>query len=198
MVYRFRVTFEEYDDVIRDIEVKALQSFEDLHLAILASIGFDTKHDASFYHANEQWKRGQEFSTRPGTGVKAMKGTRLTDSINDPHQRFGYMIHSHPAWEFYVELFKISKDEDKVYPSCVKSTGVAPKQYGTSVLGQEKQDLDFLNESAYSAEEEEGGPDLEDGPPKMSDDDSVLDPIESGEDADTNFDSFEDRDPIND
>ena len=199
MVYRFRVTFEEYDEVSRDIEVKATQTFEDLHHAILASIGFDNKHDASFYHADEQWKRGQEFTTRAETTGKPMKGSRLTNSIIDPHQRFGYVLHSNPAWEFYVELFKIQKDEDKTYPCCVKTAGTAPKQYGTSVLGQEKKDLDFLHESAYAVDEEEGAPDLEDGPPKMdSDEEPVMDDMEGGEDADLGFDSYDENESIND
>jgi predicted double-glycine peptidase len=30
-LYRFRVTFEDYDDVMREIDVKSNQTFEDLH-----------------------------------------------------------------------------------------------------------------------------------------------------------------------
>jgi hypothetical protein len=34
VVYRFRVTFEDYDEITRDIEIKSTQFFSDLHTAI--------------------------------------------------------------------------------------------------------------------------------------------------------------------
>src|SRR5437762_2397 len=39
--YRFRVTFEDYDDVTRDIEIRSTQTFEEFHHAIQNAIGFD-------------------------------------------------------------------------------------------------------------------------------------------------------------
>ena len=160
LVYRFRVIFEDYDDVIRDIEVKATQTFEHLHAAINESIGFDSKSEASFFLSDEHWKKGQEFSTQTegknnGSPVKPMKNSRLTDCINDPHQKLCYVIDSEPRWEFYVELFKIQKEDPSVkYPLCTKSVGIAPKQYVVTALGQEKKDFDFLNEARYMEEEE--------------------------------------------
>ena len=40
-IYKFKITFEDYDEVCREIEIKSNQSFEDLHRAIHAAIGFD-------------------------------------------------------------------------------------------------------------------------------------------------------------
>jgi hypothetical protein len=43
-VYKFRISLEEDEDIVRDIEIRATQTFEDLHYAILSAIGFDTQH----------------------------------------------------------------------------------------------------------------------------------------------------------
>ena len=63
VVYRFRVTFEDYDEVSRDIEIKSTLTFLDLHQTIQTSIGFDNSKPASFYMSNDNWIKGQEIST---------------------------------------------------------------------------------------------------------------------------------------
>ena len=40
-IYRFKVTFEDYDDISREIDVKANQTFEELHLAIHHATGYN-------------------------------------------------------------------------------------------------------------------------------------------------------------
>ena len=45
---RFRVYWEEDDQVYRDIEIQSGQSFLDLHQAINKAYEFDGKHSASF------------------------------------------------------------------------------------------------------------------------------------------------------
>ena len=62
--YRFRATFEDFDDITRDIEIRSTQSFEDLHQAIHSAIGFDASKPASFYLSDDNWKKGKEFTTR--------------------------------------------------------------------------------------------------------------------------------------
>ena len=62
--YRFRVTFEEYDDVTRDIEIRSTQTFEELHYAIQNAIGFDASKPTSFFLSDDNWKKGKELSTR--------------------------------------------------------------------------------------------------------------------------------------
>ena len=61
-VYKFKVSFDDYDDISRVIEIKSTQTFLDFHKSILASIGFDQKHMASFYMSNDAWKKGQEIT----------------------------------------------------------------------------------------------------------------------------------------
>src|SRR2546423_2569594 len=96
-VYRFRITFEDHDDVSRDLEVRSTQSFEDLHHAIHSFIGFDASKPASFYLSDDNWKKGQEITSRDlkkndASGAKTMRSARLADWIADPHQKIYYIF----------------------------------------------------------------------------------------------------------
>ncbi len=136
VVYRFRVTFEDYDEVSRDIEIKSTQNFLELHQTIQSSIGFDNQKPASFYMSNDNWMKGQEISTeartdKSGNKSKLMEASRLCDFIADPHQKIIYISDYDANWNFLIELVKIIPQGDAMrnYPVCIKSTGDAPKQY---------------------------------------------------------------------
>jgi hypothetical protein len=135
-VYRFRVTFEDYDEVTRDIEVKSTQFFSDLHTCIQTSIGFDNLKPSSFYMSNDNWIKGQEISTiirknKAGEECILMENARLCDFIADPHQKIYYLSDHDSNWTFRIELMKILPTDEatKTYPYCFKSTGAAPRQY---------------------------------------------------------------------
>ena len=55
-VYKFRIIYEDHEDVSRDIEIKPFHSFEDLHLAIQDSIKFDASKAASFYISDDYFQ----------------------------------------------------------------------------------------------------------------------------------------------
>ncbi len=136
VVYRFRVTFEDYDEVSRDIEIKSTQTFLDLHQTIQTSIGFDNSKPASFYMSNDNWIKGQEISTevrkdKAGNTSVLMENSRVCDFIADPHQKILYFSDYDANWSFFVELMKIIPRGDMMrnYPVCVKTVGDAPKQY---------------------------------------------------------------------
>ncbi len=135
-VYRFRVTFEDYDEVTRDIEVKSTQFFSDLHTCIQSAIGFDNSKPSSFYMSNDNWIKGQEISTiirknKAGDESVLMEKSRLCDFIADPHQKIYYLSDHDSNWTFMIELMKILPTDDatKTYPICIKSAGAAPRQY---------------------------------------------------------------------
>lgn len=137
--YRFRVTFEDYDDVTRDIEIRSTQTFEDFHHAIQSSIGFDASKPTSFFLSDDNWKKGKELTTRElkvdeNEKASPVKNSRLCDFIIDPHQKIYYIFDAAAPWSFKIELVKINKNEDPggSYPRCVKSHGEAPKQYAVN------------------------------------------------------------------
>jgi hypothetical protein len=135
-VYKFKVSFEEYDDVYRMIEIKSVQTFEDFHKAILNAIGFDQKQMASFYMSNDTWKKGQEITLEDMTEdeqkpIPTMRQSKLSAYIADPHQKILYVYDFIEVWAFQIELVGIDAKEkpNAKYPLCSKSVGLAPKQY---------------------------------------------------------------------
>lgn len=141
-VYRFKTTFEDYEDILRVIEIKSTQSFLDFHLAIQKAIGFDNSQLASFYMSDDQWKKGfeitlesmhseEDMSDETFIPVPIMKESRLCDYINDPHQKFVYVFDFLNMWTLFLELTDILLQENPklTYPAVTKSVGVAPKQH---------------------------------------------------------------------
>jgi hypothetical protein len=147
-VYRFRVTFEDNEEVYREIEIKSTQNFEDFHNIIVSSINFDNQHNASFYISDDYWRKGDEITLRPideddaelrkRKGLapkKQMNKCKIVTVIDDPHQKFVYIYDLKTGWTFLVELVKILEDDSKIsYPRCVKTSGEAPKQYKTNAI----------------------------------------------------------------
>jgi hypothetical protein len=177
LVYRFRVTFEDYDEISRDIEIKSSQTFEDLHHTIQASIGFDSSKPASFFISNDHWIKGQEISLekkkdKDGNALSLMKASKLSSHIADPHQKIYYVSDYEANWGFFVELIKILPvaEMSKLYPVCVKAVGEPPKQY-TTVTKPVVVDEEF--DELLAVEEE-----------PVEEDDSVTSDVEDGVEMD--------------
>ena len=165
-LYRFKVTFEDYDDVSREVDIKSTHTFADLHHAIHQSIGYNPDYSSSFYISNDQWTKGEEIAFKPNErkvnrGIALMENSRLTAFIDDPHQKFYYTSNFDRPFDFHVELVKILDETPGVtYPATVKSVGEAPKQFGNvytpaAEATAEDEDFDFLNEMEYNPEETE-------------------------------------------
>ena len=162
-VYKFRVSFEYYDDISRDIDIKSNQTFADFHKAIHQSISFDGNASASFYMSNDYWHKGKEITHLEKDvkteSVNLMEKSQLKNFIVDPHQKIYYVFNFEKPWTFHVELIKIVINEDASvsYPLCTKSNGEAPKQFGISpiIASAENDDLDFLNVMEYAVDEED-------------------------------------------
>ncbi len=142
-IYRFRVILEDNDDIYRDIDIRSIQTFEDMHTAIQDAFKFDKKHSASFFVSDDYWRKGQEITLRetdlPHEEVdirknappkKLMSATKIAKYIDAPHQRFVYVFDPQAQWSFMLELMKIDTENPKTkYPACTKTVGTAPKQY---------------------------------------------------------------------
>jgi hypothetical protein len=146
-VYRFRILFEDHEDVVREIDILGKQTYEDFHRAIQEAIGFDGLKDASFFMSDDFWRKGQELALKPPpqddddddypsakkkTAVRPMSKAKIAEYIEDPHQKMVYVSDPQVKWTLLIELSKIVADDPKAnYPKTVKSEGVAPKQYKT-------------------------------------------------------------------
>src|SRR5690606_22762078 len=155
-IYRFRISFEDYDDVIREIDVLPKQTFLDLHNALHAATGYNPEVPSSFYVSNDYWKKGDEIAYLPDKqkqerGVALMEQSKLNKFIDDPHQKFYYVYNFEHPFDFHVQLIKILKEEEgKVYPALFKSVGQVPKLPGAPVTPGETtakktgEEYDFL------------------------------------------------------
>ena len=171
-ILRFRVYWEDDDSIYRDVVIRHTQTFADLHSCILKSYEFDSKHKATFYRSNDNWLRGREISLEKyDDKTYVVEPLIMTDiamgsEVKDPNQKFIYVYDFNKFWTFRVELINVDKEENKkiTYPSCIRTEGIAPSQYGTKGLVdkrlaevEEKYDLTAASMlEGFSEEDEEG------------------------------------------
>jgi Fe-S-cluster formation regulator IscX/YfhJ len=149
-VLKFRIYLEEDDAVYRDVVIKHTQNFQDLHLIILKSFEFDSKHQATFFRSNDHWQRGREISVEKydkkyPVDPLLMSETTIGSEIRDTNQKFVYVYDFTKNWTFLVELINVSKEENSKtqYPSTTRTEGIGPQQYGTkSLLGDKFADIE--------------------------------------------------------
>ncbi|MGB3949044.1 MAG: hypothetical protein WBM13_13750 [Bacteroidia bacterium] len=167
-VYRFRVTFEDNEEVYREIDIKSTQTYEDFNNAILESLNFDKIHNASFFISDDMWRKGEEIVLRQlenndnnnrrnkEAPKRLMSKCKMALLIDDPHQKFVYIYDHKAHWTFTVELIKILADDDKKnYPLCSKTVGEAPKQYiKTNVVPVAVDDDEDFDEDDDHADDE--------------------------------------------
>lgn len=171
-ILKFRIYWEEDESIYRDVVIRHTQTFEELHHAILKSYEFDSKHKATFYRSNDNWVRGREISLEKYTDKTykvdplLMSEINLGTEIKDPNQKFVYVYDFNKFWTFKVELINVDKEENKklTYPTCVRTEGIAPSQYGTKGLVdsrlaemEEKYDLTSASMLEGFSEEDEDG-----------------------------------------
>ncbi|PUZ22564.1 pRiA4b ORF-3-like protein [Chitinophaga costaii] len=144
-VLKFRVYWEEDESVYRDIVIKPAQSFLQFHQSILQAFEFDSKHNATFFRSNDNWARGREIIFENDNAPRKvapllMVETAIGLEVKTPNQKFIYVYDFAKHWTFLVELIAVSKEEDakKVYPLLVRKEGLAPSQYGTKGLVNDK------------------------------------------------------------
>lgn len=137
MIYRFKVWFEDIEDVVRWIDIKPSHTFLDFHNIIQEAIGFDKKEPSSFFISDDKWRKlfevrlddmGDQEDDSSAPSI-LMKDARLRDYINDPHQRFVYITDYMAMWTLFCEMQTIADEAPKKeYPLVYRSEGKAPRQ----------------------------------------------------------------------
>lgn len=196
-VYRFKVSFEDFEDIYREIEVTSEQTFADFYKAILSSIKFEDRGTASFFMSNDSWKKGVEISNsdktdRDGKPVAKTDKSFLKSYIADPHQKIYFLIDCESVWAFHIELVKIlaAADVKLSYPHVRKVSGDAPSQFKVKVApvpeDDEFVDTDVSDESNSVADEFAGENDYDE------DDTATLEGEEGEERTDEDSEEFND------
>ena len=129
MIYRMRSILDAETDVIRDFEIEATATLEELHDAISQSFGFAGKEMASFYRSDENWTQGQELPlVDMGLGEKSLNKRPLNKILSENENRLIYVYDFLNLWTFFVELMETAeKDHLKDYPSLIFSHGEVPE-----------------------------------------------------------------------
>mgnify|MGYP001182307007 CR=1 FL=1 len=130
MVYRFKVWFEENEDIYRIYDLNPNNSFYDFFKIIIESLSFNLKLDSSFYISDDNWRKGKEINLLNKDNRKLlMSETKLKDHINDPHQKMILITDFNEQWTLMVELQSIQNEIKGInYPLVFKTVGKAPKQ----------------------------------------------------------------------
>lgn len=205
-VYRFKVSFEDFDDVIREIDIKSNQTFEDLHKAIHSSTGYNPEQSSSFYISNDHWIKGDEIAHQPSQrkidrGVALMSNSKLSSFIEDPHQKFYYTYNFDRPFDFHVELIKILLNEEsgKSYPNLYRSAGEVPRLIITPIIpeaeehAEEGGDFDFLNDLDFVPEDTEELETMTDLGLEEEEEKQIADDSEEEEEKDEFMDEFSDN-----
>lgn len=156
-IYKFKVSLEDNEDIYRDIEIKASQSFKKFHDAIQTAFKFDAKHSASFFISDDYWRKGQEITLlkkdlplddeeirKKVEKKKLMSEIMIAQFIEQPHQRFIYIFDPTVQWSFLIEMLRILDETPKIkYPFISKSIGTSPKQYKQVNMANEELNADM-------------------------------------------------------
>jgi len=144
-VLKFRVAWEEDDNIFRDIELTTGQTFFQFREAILQPFEMKTKGDASFFESNEKWVRRREISAQVLINKKdapalAMIKTPVSALVDNPDKKFIYIVNDKREWTFLISLIGIEREEKhkQTYPACVRSEGLPPAQTFIKDVAQDK------------------------------------------------------------
>ena len=163
MVYRFKVWFDDMDDIVRWIEIKPSHTFMDFNNIIQEAIGFDNKEAASFFVSDDRWRKISEIKKeKPArsegdlTGnldAPLMANIKIRTCVNDPHQHFIYIFDYNVQWTLTCELISIEASTDKqIYPWIYRTEGKPPRQYNDSKFKMlDNNEFDALAEKILAA-----------------------------------------------
>lgn len=136
-VFKFRVAWEEEENIYRDIALVSGQTFLMFQEAILKAFEFDNKHAGVFYESNDKLVRGRAIDSEVLVNKKdapalAMVKTPVSALIDTPDKKFIYVYDKVKQWTFIIDLIGIDKEESiKItYPHCFRKEGLAPSQTG--------------------------------------------------------------------
>ncbi|MEI7662580.1 MAG: hypothetical protein WCK34_10290 [Bacteroidota bacterium] len=147
LIYRFKITCEELDGFLREVEIQPNQTFLDFHHIIIDSSELLHCERASFFMTDKKYKKDKEISLKAekrqvrkydedldqvvteSLTLPLMKVAKIKDYIEDPHQKMIYEFEGRDHFSFHIELFKIfPSDGIASFPRCIKRIAELPKK----------------------------------------------------------------------
>jgi hypothetical protein len=134
-LFRFHITLENNDELVRVLDLPEDRTFEDLYNAVLQSVGFDNSQLGSIYVCNDAWEKKVEITlidmdADEGDLIPIMHDTALDEYIHGKGQKLVFEYDFVMMWRFMIEVQDILEGDKKTkYPRIVESVGDAPDQY---------------------------------------------------------------------
>lgn len=133
MIYRFILISDEVEDFVREIEIDADATFQELHEAILKCTGYSDNHLQYFYICDDYWDREkmvsmEEIDNGSEFDSWTMDETTLSELIEDEKQKLVYIFDNITERCFFMELKEITPGKDLKKARCVRKEGIPPKQ----------------------------------------------------------------------
>ena len=130
MKYHIKVFLESKEDVIRDIVIAANMNLEELHIAIIDSLGLDKNEIASFYLTNNDFELLKEIPLHTMDDedcvTKSMKETCISSVLTEEGNQLIYVYDFMNMWRFLVQLYQ-SEDTKLEKTECIHKIGEMPK-----------------------------------------------------------------------
>jgi hypothetical protein len=172
-IFKFRVVWQEDDNVQRDIEMLSGQMFADFHAIIKKSFALKDEWHATIGVLNEVGKRTHTIDSKVEKNIKGAEllsaaKTPIGALVLHPSQEFIYALENDKEWDFLISLITVYKEDagdDTVYPNIVRIEGLSPMELGVVKGGkkerlidvEEKYDLENTTGFGDEGEEDEGG-----------------------------------------
>jgi hypothetical protein len=163
-IFKFKISWVEDDNIQRDIEINSSQNYFLLHNAIKIAFGLKEDLHAKFFLSNDNWQKGREICSKVEKNIKDAVAlscikTPIGALINEPNQRFIYLLENDKEWHFYVELIIIEKDNTEIdLPRVTRTEGISPSELirkGKEVIVETDERFDLESNEGFGDEGED-------------------------------------------
>lgn len=158
MIYKFLLLSDEVETFSREISIDSEATFLELNDAILESVNYTKDQLTSFFICEDNWEKKEEITliemdSSSDEDVWLMEDTRLSELIEDEHQRMLFVFDMMADRSFFMELREIELGKNLLDPLCTKVKGKAPKQ----VMSLEELDKKMASSSTLVIEDDDYG-----------------------------------------
>ncbi len=151
MICIFEITSTEVADFKRVVQISSESTFEDLHQIIQKTTNFDQSQLASFFLADDYWRKKIEIGpldSGENTPFRfSMRKTKLRDYISEPGQKLVYVFDFFNDRLFYLELKEKLMKTDLKEPFVAYERGDAPAQF--LISDYDSPEVDVLDNEPY-------------------------------------------------
>lgn len=158
MIYKFLLLSDEVETFSREICIDSEATFLELNDAILESVNYTKDQLTSFFICKDNWEKKEEITliemdSSSDEDVWLMEDTRLSELVEEEHQRLLFVFDMMADRSFFMELREIEFGKNLLDPLCTKVKGKAPKQ----VMTIEELDKKMAATSSIEIDEDDFG-----------------------------------------